>query len=71
MNTDDKRKWVPEIFYEDSEEGMAGNLPFIQVPEDKEMPGVLFIFSSELFHSFSEILFTSLIVFRLMIYVLY
>ena len=43
---DDKRKWVPEIFYEEEQDGIAANLPFIQVPEDKEMPGVLFVFAS-------------------------
>ena len=44
---DDNRKWVPEILYEEDAEGLAGNLPFIQVPSDKEMPGVLFMFSSQ------------------------
>ena len=44
--SEDKRKWVPEIFYEEDHEGVAGNLPFIQVPDGKEMPGLLFIFSS-------------------------
>ena len=46
MNNDAK-KWVPEILYEEDAEGLAGNLPFIQVPNDKEMPGVLFMFSSQ------------------------
>ncbi len=44
---DNKRKWVPEIMYEEGEEGLSGNLPFVQVPSDKEMPGVLFIFASQ------------------------
>jgi len=37
--------WVPEIMYEESEEG-ANNIPFIQVPEDEEMPKLLFMFES-------------------------
>ena len=44
--SNEKRKWVPEIFYEEEQDGVAGNLPFIQVPNDKEMPGVLFVFAS-------------------------
>jgi len=46
-NTTDKRKWVPEIMYEEGEEGLSGNLPFVQVPDGKEMPGVLFLFASQ------------------------
>ena len=42
----DKRKWVPEIMYEGDDDGVTQNLPFVQVPEDKEMPGILFMFSS-------------------------
>ena len=43
----DKRKWVPEIMYEDYEEdSISGGLPFIQVPNDKEMPDILFMFGS-------------------------
>jgi hypothetical protein len=43
----DKRKWNPEILYEEDAEGLAGNLPFIQVPDGKEMPGIVFMFSSQ------------------------
>ena len=43
----DKRKWVPEIMYEEYEEdSISGGLPFIQVPNDKEMPDILFMFGS-------------------------
>ena len=43
----DKRKWVPEIMYEEyDEESISGGLPFIQVPNDKEMPDILFMFGS-------------------------
>lgn len=37
--------WVPEIMYEESAEG-ANNIPFIQVPDDEEMPKLLFMFES-------------------------
>jgi hypothetical protein len=43
----DKRKWVPDICYEDYEEdSISGGLPFIQVPADKEMPDIIFMFGS-------------------------
>ena len=43
----DNRKWVPEIMYEEYEEdSISGGLPFIQVPNDKEMPDILFMFGS-------------------------
>lgn len=43
----EKRKWVPEIMYEEYEEdSISGGLPFIQVPNDKEMPDILFMFGS-------------------------
>ena len=35
--------WIPEIFYEESPEGITGGLPFVKVPEDKSMPSGLFI----------------------------
>ncbi len=37
-------EWIPEILYEDSDEGLTSNIPFVQVPEDQEMPKMLFIF---------------------------
>ena len=39
-------RWIPEIMYEESEDGLTSNVPFIQVPTDEIMPGVLFIFES-------------------------
>jgi len=39
-------EWIPEILYEDSDEGLTSNIPFVQVPEDQEMPKMLFIFES-------------------------
>lgn len=44
----DKRKWVPEILYEEYEEdSLSGGFPFIQIPDVKEMPDILFIFGSQ------------------------
>jgi hypothetical protein len=46
-NTENPRKWVPEIMYEEyDEENISGGLPFIQVPEGREMPDILFMFGS-------------------------
>ena len=39
-------RWIPEIMYEESDEGLTSNIPFIQVPADESMPGMLFIFES-------------------------
>ncbi len=38
--------WIPEILYEDDDCGVTSNIPFIQVPENREMPKLLFIFES-------------------------
>ena len=38
--------WVPEIYYEEIDDGLTSNIPFISVPHDQRMPGVLFIFES-------------------------
>ena len=44
----DKRKWVPEIMYEEyEEESLSGGLPFIQIPTDKDMPDIVFMFGSQ------------------------
>ena len=37
--------WIPEIMYEDSEEGTS-NIPFIMVPQDQIMPKLIYIFES-------------------------
>lgn len=40
-------QWVPEIFYEDdSDAALTSHIPFIAVPDDEEMPKMLFIFES-------------------------
>lgn len=36
-------KWIPEIFYEESNDGITRGLPFVNVPKDKEMPSALFL----------------------------
>jgi hypothetical protein len=36
------QKWIPEIVYEEGD----GHIPFIMVPDDEEMPKILFIFES-------------------------
>ncbi len=44
----DKRKWVPEIVYEEYEESdLTSGLPFITIPDDKEMPGILFFLGTQ------------------------
>ena len=46
MQEKNSMMWVPEICYEEVEDGMTSNIPFIHVPDDKTMPGVIFIFES-------------------------
>tara|TARA_A100001011_G_C14287993_1_gene834754 strand:+ start:1835 stop:2185 length:351 start_codon:yes stop_codon:yes gene_type:complete len=41
-----KSNWIPEIMYEESEEGTSSHIPFIMVPQNEEMPRMLFIFES-------------------------
>jgi hypothetical protein len=42
----EERPWIPEICYEEVEDGLTSHIPFIEVPDDAEMPKVLFIFES-------------------------
>ena len=37
------QKWIPEIMYEDSEEGGTSNIPFIMVPQNEVMPKLLYV----------------------------
>ena len=47
--TNDKRKWIPEIVYEEYEDtGLTNGLPFITIPDNKEMPGILFFVDSSI-----------------------
>lgn len=42
-----KQKWIPEICYEESGDGITSSIPFIDVPPGQSMPAVLFIFESK------------------------
>ena len=33
-----KSDWIPEIMYEESDEGLSSHIPFILVPKNEEMP---------------------------------
>ena len=39
------KNWIPEIMYEEGEEG-SSHIPFIMVPENEEMPKLLYMFES-------------------------
>ena len=41
-----KNNWVPEICYEEQADGLSSHIPFIQVPNEEEMPKLLYIFES-------------------------
>lgn len=41
-----RSNWIPEILYEDDPNGLTSHLPFIPVPQDEEMPNMIFIFES-------------------------
>ena len=38
-----KSNWIPEIYYEETNEGITAGLPFINVPSDRSMPSCMFI----------------------------
>jgi hypothetical protein len=38
--------WIPEIMYEETDEGFSSHIPFIMVPLDQEMPKMIFVFES-------------------------
>ncbi len=42
----ERGNWIPEICYEEVEEGLTSHIPFIQVPPGEIMPGMLFVFES-------------------------
>lgn len=46
MNTP-PRNWIPEICYEEESEGISSHIPFIQVPQNEQMPQILYIFESQ------------------------
>lgn len=41
--TEHQQAWLPEIMYEEEIPGKASPIPFILVPEDQEMPDMIFI----------------------------
>ena len=41
-----EKNWIPEIVYEDDENGMSSKIPFIMVPPEETMPVLLFMFES-------------------------
>lgn len=40
------KNWIPEITYEEIDDGLSSNIPFIAVPKDEVMPKFIFIFES-------------------------
>jgi len=44
--TNNNLNWVPEIMYEESEDGTSSQIPFIMVPAENEMPKLIYIFES-------------------------
>tara|TARA_Y100000022_G_C13169447_1_gene337915 strand:- start:181 stop:528 length:348 start_codon:yes stop_codon:yes gene_type:complete len=41
------KNWVPEILYEETENGGSSALPFIMVPDNELMPRLLYIWESK------------------------
>ncbi len=39
-----KTNWIPNIYYEEDAEGITRGFPFIEVPQDKDMPNCLFVY---------------------------
>ena len=40
------KQWIPEILYEDTEDGLTSKIPFIDVPPEEKMPKLVYIFES-------------------------
>ena len=40
------KNWVPEIMYEEVDDGMSSHIPFIPVPQNEKMPRLLYVFES-------------------------
>jgi hypothetical protein len=38
--------WVPEIMYEESNDGTSSQIPFVMVPQEEVMPSLLYVFES-------------------------
>jgi len=39
-------QWFPEIMYEEGDDGVSSKIPFVLVPQDKEMPSLIYVFES-------------------------
>lgn len=39
-----KKLWIPDILYSDTDDSVVGNFPFVKVPKDLEMPESIIIF---------------------------
>lgn len=46
MSNNEVVNWYPEIMYEEQEDGISSKIPFIMVPQDQEMPKLLYVFES-------------------------
>lgn len=44
MNKNTTKPWIPEIVYEETDEGKTSQIPFIHVPDGQFDPPLLFIF---------------------------
>ena len=44
MSNPKSTKWVPEICYEEEADGLSSHIPFIQVPQEENMPSILYVF---------------------------
>ena len=44
MKTNKPAAWIPEIVYEETEQGKTSQIPFIHVPDEQPDPPLLFIF---------------------------
>lgn len=38
--------WIPEIMYEENEDGTSSHIPFVMVPNGENMPTLLYMFES-------------------------
>ena len=47
-------KWIPNIYYEETPDGVTGGLPFIDVPYGRSMPGCLFICEAKDYRDLSQ-----------------
>ena len=37
------KNWIPEIYYEENNDGITSGLPFVNVPAERSMPSCMFI----------------------------